>query len=273
MSKGVYKHISVLELYMHRSIYRLLLIILAMAAVEAGLFYWLGLHMPSFDLAVSEAHLVLPFFAAFLAHFYVVLSSTADRKASQSQYTLKRLQISERSVVLCHFVSCIAELLILWAAQALILFGFMKLWAGSAHDWPAESFVYGPQGLYLAFFRNDFLHAIVPLRDAAKLFSDIVLVLSVAAGCAYIEVRSRMQEKRIFAPILVMAFAPQLFRTGFTAHFSGTLILSGIEAIFGVYCLCAALANASDGHNYEEEDAPSGPSLNVSGKIKEAANA
>ena len=72
-------HLSVLELYLRSSVYKTSTVIAVMALTEAGLSCWRGIRQPSFDEAVAESWLVLPFFAAFLATAVICMNSGAAK--------------------------------------------------------------------------------------------------------------------------------------------------------------------------------------------------
>jgi len=268
MAKGVLnKHLSVLELQLHSSVYKLLIIIAALAAVETGLMLWRGMPQPSFDLAVSESYLVLAFMAAYLCTLFVLIS---EGKKSMVAYTLKRLRISERAVFVWSFAAGVICLVLLWAAQTGVLFGLSKLWESGARDYAASAIVYGPQGMYLAFYRNNFLHALVPLQDLAKHISNVILILGLAAACSYIKVRNRMENKRVFAPIILVAMTPQFFMDSQPSLW----VFSAVFAAFGIYCFIAGYTNSDNGRDHREA-AQTSPELlqTAPGAGKEAGNA
>ena len=246
-------HLSVAGLYLHSIIYKLLVALLAMAAIETALFYWRGLRQTSFDEAVSASWLIVVFFAAFLAAAVICMSAGASKNQSKVAYTFRRLRISERAAYLWHFACCIITMLLLWAAQAAVLYGLSKLWASAPRDLPAAASVFGSQGIYLAYFRNNFLHAIVPLQDGIKLAADIVQILSIGAACSYLQIKSRQPkgEQRVFAPVIVFSIAPTLFRLGFG---EGGVILTVLTFILGGYCLAAGWNLAEDGRTHTEPE-------------------
>ena len=247
-------HLSVLELYLRSSVYKTSTAIAVMALTEAGLFCWRGIRQPSFDEAVAESWLVLPFVAAFLAIAVICMNSGAAKTQSIVTYTFRRLQISEKSAYIWHFVCGVICLLLLWAGQAAVFYGLSRLWASAARDLPAEAAVYGPQGIYLAFFRNDFLHSVIPLQDPGKLVGNAAQIFACAAACSYLQIKTRQPEgeRRAFAPIMVFASAPTLFRTTFGN--GDVIIFSVFTAVLGAYCLIAGYNLADDGRTHTEPE-------------------
>lgn len=78
-------------------------------------------------------------------------------------YTLRRLRISERTVFLWHVLSCFFCFVILWMAEILVLTALCRYFLTQEITSGLSN-----QALFLAFYRNAFLHSILPLESVSR---------------------------------------------------------------------------------------------------------
>ena len=219
------KYLSVFGLYARSSIYRALGVLLVMGVAEAGLFmaklnaaladynnpqsvneFGRGPEMLHFEEILEGCHIPLCFTVAFiLVTIFLCLPGTEFQ--SKAGYTLRRLSISERSVLLVQWMYNMAVYIILLAVQLLICFSLSFVYM---REVPAE--LIGNQTVFLAFYRSEFMHALLPLSEAGMWFRNIFLVIGLGFAAAEFSYNQRRKGYGI-AIIALGIFAIVSFRT------------------------------------------------------------
>ena len=190
------KHLSVLMLYVRSTLYRFLLLVLAMAAVQTVFFAlafrgaegYIGLNT-----IIEGTHPDIVFAACFLL-LCVLLCLPGCDFWSKSGYTISRLRISHRMVFLWQSVGNAGFIFLLWAAQVCIVMVFCGIYVGR---YPQE------QAAMLLFYSNDFLYNLLPLAETIVLVRNIALLFALAVTTACFPVRMRRGER----PVAVFAVA------------------------------------------------------------------
>ena len=169
------RHTSVLMLFARSSFYKVLGVLAAMTAAECGIFY-LTLRNGAEEIAqgaVGLEHLIalqsFVYVLSILAVLYV-LARVGDGSGSREGYTLRRLGISEKAVVLWQWAYNTGCLLFVWMVQAMVAVG-LCFWYLQV----APSGLVNHQTMVLAFYNNEFLHRLIPLSD----FWSWVMILTV----------------------------------------------------------------------------------------------
>lgn len=169
------KHLSVLMLYIRSSITPLLCTVILVAGIQTGLFLWeLQRGAAALETAMQPDY----FKGAFIGGIIFLVAFLY--RMNGGGYTLRRLRISERTVFLWHVLSCFLCLMILWMAEIVVLtalcryFLTQKVASGLSN-----------QALFLAFYRNPFLHSVLPLESVSRwiyLFFAFTSLAFVTAG-------------------------------------------------------------------------------------------
>lgn len=194
------KHISVFGLFARCSLHRVALILCAMYLLCAAA---LALRLPGLLAKDPAARLEIQFaksgvililrlaFAALTGFLCVPGSKTA------SGYTLARLRVSGGALFLAQAAFNMLAYLLLWAAQVCAVTGagvlFVKLTSPAA----------GMQAVFLAFYRNTYLHALLPLQDVLLWFRNLCFLI--VMGLAAAEFPLLMRAKRRAFTVLPMA--------------------------------------------------------------------
>lgn len=183
------KHLSVFGLFAKSSFYKVLLILLAMCAVEVAFFHFelqdslkayevVGSGMASlertFAMAATNAY-----FRVALVLTSIVLCLPGCEFKSNTSYTLRRLSISERATFFHQAAYNALVYLILVAVQLVICFGLAQYYIAVA---PAEHI--SNQTVTLAFYRNDFLHSLLPFEDIGLWIRNGLLIISFGLAAA-----------------------------------------------------------------------------------------
>ena len=156
------RYLSVFEMIEQSSIYKVLSIIFGMAAIQAVMFYleisdgWLR----SMESYVNESNFDISFKIAYMLVTIVIVLPGMNHGSVQS-YTLQRLRIKESGVFWMQALYNFFAYVLLWGIQLVNLF----VSAGLHHREFSDDGLWNNQTLFLAFYKNDFMHTILPLED------------------------------------------------------------------------------------------------------------
>jgi len=122
------KHLSVFMFIARSSIYKVLILLILMTALSTALLSIAFSRIPEWE----EPHLELVFDKSGIAICFCIcyaltalcLWLTGCEFGSKTGYTLRRLQISERSVFVWQSLYNTLCFFVLWTAQVLIVYGF-----------------------------------------------------------------------------------------------------------------------------------------------------
>lgn len=230
------KHSSVFQLMVRCSFYRVLIILTVMVTLQTGLF-WLALNSGSsaegfgLEYVFDKSHISVVFIGAMIA-MNILLRAATEYDTEGKNYTMMRLSVTRKEVYYWHFVSNMLYYLLFFSVQlfTVIMLGMMYLKFA-----PAE-YVTG-QTLFLAFFRNDFCHSLLPLGDFPYLIRNLVIVISAAMWSAYYPKEVEEEKKKVhfngfvFLPIMFIGELGDYFYCGLLLIFGTVGILWKIGKI------------------------------------------
>ena len=184
------RHLSVAAFYVRNSIHKILAALLLLAAVESVVFYFVWKHMEkqylagkirvvNLELIMENSKLLVVFLVGVAVMELILQFSMGGTKNGRPEYTLYRLKITPRQAFLWQAVYNCCCFLLLWAVQATVAVG-LGLWFIKT----AEPSMVTSQSLFLACYRSDFLHAVLPLQDISGwvLLGSCFLTLGIAAA-------------------------------------------------------------------------------------------
>lgn len=197
------RYISVFEMIIRSSFYKVLGILASLSVLELGTFYIamqqpLASIQPNLEELVDQSHFMYMFAIAYLL-ITVVLVLSGTNIGSMQGYTLQRLCIKEKKVFLLQCIYNILCYVLLWATQVGVLLAASNYYMTHKTD-----AILTNQTVFLAFHRNDFMHSILPIQDTLNwvlLFAIIVCTGSFAADF------TRMQRRGKVAWILIIFVA------------------------------------------------------------------
>ena len=202
-------HRTVFLLFLRHIVLPLLALIGIVAAAEVGCFLAFGGDPAALTLeaALDRASWSLTLVAALglAACFGLLLGATLGRGRVRTQYTLCRLSLSHRAVVLWQAAANALAVLLYLLAQALICLLLCWLYV-------QRGGTLGPQALFLAFWRVELFHAVLPLEHTARWVANglTVAAIGLLLACATDRVR---EGRRGFAAVLCAPTIVAFFRT------------------------------------------------------------
>lgn len=239
------KYLSVFALYAKSSLLKILGVILLTFALEGFFFLRVtdkSLHTRNLDMIFESSHTALIFAVSFLL-ITVLLCIPGCQFRSQTGYTLKRLSISEKEVFFCQSAYNFFAYSVFLALQVAFCY-LLGLYYMSV----APSEYVTNQTLFLTFYQNSFLHAVMPLSDVALWLRNLFLAILLAFAVSEFSFKNR---RRKFSVMTLIAVAYPLFafkreigdigHTVFTALFMLIVIAECISCVFF--------------RNFEEEEA------------------
>ena len=188
------QHKILFQLFLRHTAWKVLLILLASAALQ-GVLFWLGMPDPTENsLEAALAPMVSRLWWITLITFAVIvgllLSASTVRGKGRTDYLLDRLAMPPKEVILCQGICNTLAILLFWAAEALILLGLCWLYG-------AKGGYLGPQTIFLATWQNDLLHSFLPMEEVSRWARNLIWSLSVGFAAAAGSAQLRRKGKAI----------------------------------------------------------------------------
>lgn len=240
------KQLSVFNLMATSSIYKITGLFGIMGVIEFFLFRMIMLAGPNangtFHIEyVFQQSRTLWVFAAALLVLTIFLCITGYETSSKQGYTLKRLSISEKQVFVIQALYNTLCYFLLWSIQLLFVFILGFYFVKNA---PAEHVT--NQTMFLAFYRSDFLHALLPFEDIMVWVKNILLFLSsgiCSAGFTYMQRKG----KRVYELIGILGTTVLLFTAplGKLEHIVFSILLC-------IFCAGVTILRVQKKEGYDE---------------------
>lgn len=185
------KYISILELFARNTIYKVLLVLLAMGVTQFAMFRkamleWIPMDYYDLDFQAIE-HYTLEYMVdrsnshIFMGIAFVLITAilcwNGCNIGSKSNYTLQRLQVKEKTIFIMQSIYNSFCYVLLLGAQIVVFL----LQAGV---YVTQSEHVTNQTVFLAFYRNDFMHSILPLEGAMRWITNILILLGCGMSAA-----------------------------------------------------------------------------------------
>lgn len=191
----MHKHLSTAMLLCRFVIYKLFLILLAAVVIECALFCLTlrdllpgaadGSAVILLENVIDQSHIAWVSGGGFLL-LCLALALSGRASGSRVDYTVQRLCISEKHFFFWHSLTCAGAFLIYWAVQAGVSLVCSAIFC--AYMPPEQLTV---QAVYLAFWRSDYLHALIPLSDVQLWIRNAVMLLALSCSAAVFSYKQR----------------------------------------------------------------------------------
>ncbi len=162
-------------------------------------------YIPSFETILEDARPEYILCALFLCFSALFLWTGYEYKGSKLGYTLRRLSIREQEIHLSWgiYYSLCYLLLMMWQVGMIRL--FYHLYAASGFG---EGL--GSNGFFLATYRSDLLHSLLPLHDVARQIRNAVLIPCLGLSASAFSFHLR-RSRRSWAPLLLVGLTTFIF--------------------------------------------------------------
>lgn len=168
------KNLSIFMLAVRFTIYKVMGLLAVMSGVQTGLFLWAMKRRPgeTLTMLLRESLVVWTAAAGFIVLCVLLCRRGKNSGGVKSVYTMRRLSVSEVTVTAWQAVQNSLMCLMFWLWEALTVLGLCLIYVNRA---PEASF--GPQTVFLTWYKMDFLHRLIPLADISGWVRNGVLVL------------------------------------------------------------------------------------------------
>lgn len=195
MRKKGYAAAGIWAMLARESIYKIVAVLAVMTGVQIGLFYGrlkdLAAEELIFESVWNDVGATYVFLAAFCAVFGILLWTLGEH-GSRDRYTLLRLPLTWRQILLLRLLYNVLCFTLLFAVQAGIILWMMRIYSTVAEAVTSQM-------VFLAFYRIPFLHNVLPMAEAGKWVRNLLmfLALSLEAAAGY--------RRKGYAPALMLA--------------------------------------------------------------------
>lgn len=196
-------YLSLLMLAARSTVYKISGLLLLMGALEMALFYRLlqksSVHPEGLEGLIDLSGIPIVCGGAFLVLCLILSLNGYESGGSKIRYTLQRLSLSEEAIALLWSVYYLACFLIFWAVQLFII-----LWLGRLYVSAVDPAYINEQTIFLAFYRNSFLHSLLPLEETSRFLRNGALLLGLSLGAACLPFKQRRGKRDIAMSFLAV---------------------------------------------------------------------
>ena len=227
------KHLSVIGLFCRTTIVPLAVV--SIAAVCAEMYMFLSCMHENPDMVleqcISRSRIGLLLFGWYLL-FCVILCIPGCNHGSKSSYTFRRLRIKERGVFFWQAGYNAIAFTILLLMQIVTAYVMCRIYIAAD---PAG--VANHQTIFLAFYRSDLLHSILPLEETTSWAMIGIYLLSNGICTAYFPFANRGGRfASVTVATAIITFLSFVCKLGYFRLMPLSLILTAGVAIFNVLC-------------------------------------
>ena len=230
------EHGSVLWLMIQSTFGKILAVLAGTAVVQAFLFQRAVQQLKpgeyGLEQALTRGHTAGIAGLGFLAITVFLCLTGAERGREKTGYTLQRLSVSEKMVLLWQAIYNGSCYLLLWASQVVVVLALSHWYTQIADPAMVTS-----QTIFLAFYRHEYLHGLLPMAEMEHWIRNLMLLLGLGLSSAYFTYAQRRRRKN--GQLLTMILLVLLF---FRDHINsgGT---EGLVIVVSIICIGKILWN------------------------------
>lgn len=219
------RHLSVLMLA-SRTIWRVLAILLLTAAVQTALFAAVSTRVPlevsvfpdgteevtaygyiSLESCFNKAHTAIVGGVGFVLMCFILCVKTSAY-GSRVRYTVARLRVGERGLNLWWAVYHAACMMIFWLSQIMVTYLLCRWYMSGA-----EASVISGQTVAIAYYRNTYLHNLMPGGELVRWARNLVLAAAMGLSVSRFAMVQRRRGTVGFGAIVAAALVVVAFCT------------------------------------------------------------
>lgn len=203
------KYFSVFEMIARSSIYKVLLVLTGMIAVEAAYFYH-TMQYPGgilFEEYIEQSEFALIFKITYILVTAILVFPGMNLGSMQS-YTLKRLRIKGNYVFLLQALYNFLAYMVLWGTQLVMVFACVAMYQSKMPD----AVLWTNQSLLFIFYKNAFLYSLFPLESLVGWF--VLVMTGIMSASATAEFTRRQRKGKfgfelLFLVVSVLIYFPR----------------------------------------------------------------
>lgn len=196
------KYISVFQMIARSSLYKVCLILIGMVIAEGSMLY-LTITNPSgfnFEEYIDQSQYSLAFQIAYILVTIVIVLPGMNLGSNQS-YTLQRLRIKERKIYWLQSLYNMLAYVLLWGVQMIMVFVSIVIYQKNI---PIEATL-SNQTMFLAFYRNNFMHSIFPLEDIPG--ASLIVIIGITTAFVAAEFTKLQRQGKFGFELLILIAA------------------------------------------------------------------
>lgn len=234
------RYLSVFEMITRSSIYKVLLVLVGMVVAEAVCFYMTMLAPVEFNFEgyIDQSHYSLIFKIAYVLVTLVIVFPGMNVGSTQS-YTLQRLRIKEKRIFWLQALYNTLAYVILWGVQLVVILVSAMIFQKNL---PTEA-IWSHQTMFLAFYRSDFMHSILPLEDGPGWW--LLGIVIIGTGIVTAEFTRQQRRGKFAIELLFMVVATLL---SFPRALSYEYIFLVIALVFIIIAMVIRLLLNTEGN-------------------------
>ncbi|MBQ8279219.1 MAG: hypothetical protein IJZ23_05205 [Roseburia sp.] len=229
------KYISIFELFARNTIYKLWLILIAMGIVQIVMFWramaeWAPIGVAEYGILEAVEYYGLEWMvdrsnsAGFMGVAFVLMTAvlcwSGCNIGSKSNYTIQRLQVSEKAVFIMQSLYNSFCYVLLLGVQLAVLLVQCRMFIEQSDNVTNQT-------VFLAFYRNEFMHSVLPMESGFRWFMNGVLIICCGVAAALF---TFLQRRGKTAWTLLVTVAAILL--GFVQELGNQLILVTAIVVF-----------------------------------------
>lgn len=232
------QQLSLFTLSIRASFYKILAVLALSGIVQAVLFHLALDGSAGLEATFAGAFSQIVFVLTFVAISWLLIRWHSGRGSNVS-YTLRRLGLPERTFILWNALYCALVCLIFWAAQL----GFALLFCKYYTMVTNPDFL-NPQTVFLAFYRSDYLHSLLPLAETSRWVRNIAYVIGLGACTSAAPCLERRKSRSVIPSIPHILFILFFVRPVGDIGFDIVQTLAALGA--GIYAVASCWKEVPD---------------------------
>jgi len=233
------KKLSVFGLAARMSIYKVMVLLIVLAAAETLLFLRVDEKMDYIyfiEDAVKESYIFFAYIIGFVLLCLILMESPKFGKSHQ-EYSIHRFGLSPKDTVIWWGVYNASAIIIFNIFQLLII---MALCSWHMTNWNYSS---GNQTMLLAFYRSAFLHELMPMDDWISWIKNIMVPAAAGIHIAYLGCIKRRDHGALIGLLLGFGYVFPSLAGNYTGNYSSlyaiaAIAISIVTLVFTIYDLC-----------------------------------
>ncbi len=178
------QHLSLLMLAARSTVYKMLGLFTLTAAAQGALFHLAFQRLSSggfvgLEHLINESRIIVPSGACFVSLCVLLSLTGSEFGGSKMGYSLGRLSVKEETTAFWWAIYNSGCFLLFWAFQAATALFLCRMYVAKV-----DPSLLTRQTVFLAFYRNSFLHSLLPLKESSRFWRNIIFALSLGICAA-----------------------------------------------------------------------------------------
>ena len=216
VGNSVRLRLSVLYLFIKSRMLPLCGVLLLLIGGELGLFaYAMREVLPTGGRGILylqdlwERYGILWVFGVCLVLTVLLCGSFGLQKGSHTEYTLRRLSVSESTLHLWQAGFALVSFLLLYLCQILLAYGMAHWYANAMSVFRPDAV--GEQTAFLFFYENKLLHSLLPLHDTTRWIAVSAATVALALAVSYFPFCRRQRKIPVIPVFVAIMYAVLMF--------------------------------------------------------------